>query len=67
MTLFTITLSNRLGEFSVLSIANVVNNTAKFQGICNGAVFCESKDYEAVRAKVLEAVQINQEWVNALQ
>ena len=60
MKMFSIAIS-RHAEFSVVGIANIVKQTAVFQGLLNGIPFTQSDDYEKVRARVMKAVEINQQ------
>ena len=65
-TLFSISLNGGKIEFSLVGVADVHKKTAKFQAVCNGGVFFEGIDYEKVRSKLMDAVQLNQSNVEAL-
>lgn len=60
MELFKIMLGNRKAEFTVIGIADVFAGTVKFQALMNGVPFTEGPDYEKIRARVVKAVEINQ-------
>jgi hypothetical protein len=58
-TLFSISLSKIGPEFSVRGVVTGFQDVAKFQGIINGAVFCEGFSYEEIRQSILDVVELN--------
>lgn len=63
MKLFSINTKRNI-EFSVVGVANVAEQTVKFQGQLNGVPFTEGADYEKIRSRVMKAVEMNSHQTN---
>lgn len=58
MQLFKVVLGYK--EFSVIGVADISNQTVKFQELINGIPFVEDENYETIREVLLESVELNQ-------
>lgn len=62
--MFKVILGKKQNEFSVIGIPNVAKETVRFQGLLNGVPFCQSTNYELIRARVMRAVNLNNHTAN---
>jgi hypothetical protein len=58
-TLFSISLGIGKPEFSMRGIVTGFEDVAKFQGVVNGAVFCEGFSPDEVRQSIMDVVELN--------
>lgn len=64
MEMFKVILGKKQNEFAVIGVPNVAKETMKFQGLLNGIPFCQSSNYELIRARVMRAVDLNNHIAN---